>query len=197
MKDSGVEWIGDIPEHWDFRKVKDICTNHDGKRVPISSPDRIFGNYPYYGATGIVDYVDNYIFDGEYLLIGEDGAPFKDKTKNLSFIVKGRFWVNNHAHVLSVHGISTMFLSSFLNMKDYSDVIAGSTREKLNKADLQDIAVPYPPKEEQTLISISLEKFQKECFKLFSEIDHKITTLKEYRKTLINEFVTGKRRSLY
>ena len=82
-KDSGVEWIGEIPEHWDVVKINHITQNHDGKRIPLSSDDRgkIQGDIAYYGANGIIDYINDYIFNGEYILIGEDGLHFSLITK--------------------------------------------------------------------------------------------------------------------
>ena len=87
---------------WEIKKLKDVCEILDSQRKPVTKKDRRQGCYPYYGATGIQDYVDSYIFDGRYLLVGEDGAKWGayDKT---AFIVEGKCWVNNHAHILKLH----------------------------------------------------------------------------------------------
>ena len=101
-KDSGIEWIGEIPEGWGVTRIKHVTANYDHARVPLSSEARgqVQGMYPYYGATGVIDYVNDYLFDGEYLLIGEDGAPFFVENENVAFIAKDKFWVNNHTHVI-------------------------------------------------------------------------------------------------
>ena len=88
MKDSGVEWIGTIPNSWETPKLSYVVDCLDGKRVPISSELRKSGPYPYWGAGNITDYVDDYIFNEELVLLGEDGAPFFDKKRNVAFYVK-------------------------------------------------------------------------------------------------------------
>src|SRR5690606_23538926 len=103
MKDSGVDWIGEIPEHWEVRKLKYLTRCLNTQRIPLETTVRgamIERNYPYYGATGIIDYVENYIFDEETILIAEDGANLV--LRNLQLIYKpiGKYWVNNHSHIL-------------------------------------------------------------------------------------------------
>jgi len=141
-KDSGVEWIGDIPEGWKLTKIKRVTENLDGQRIPISAELRVSGDIPYYGATGIVDYVDGHLFDEELLLIGEDGAPFFEQYRDVAFSIKGKTWVNNHAHVLRVgNEIDIQLLKNFLNIADYKLYIRGSTRDKLNQSELNAIPV--------------------------------------------------------
>ena len=91
-----------LPDGWTWSNIKDITINHDGKRIPVKAKDRekMQGYYPYYGATGIIDHVNDYIFDGEFLLIGEDGANLFSRSKPTAFVANGKFWVNNHAHVI-------------------------------------------------------------------------------------------------
>ena len=100
MKDSGIEWIGEIPENWQVTKIKYFFDCLDGRRVPVDSAERVNGPYPYWGAGSITDYVDKYLFDEEIILLGEDGAPFFDHTRPVAFLINERVWVNNHIHVL-------------------------------------------------------------------------------------------------
>ena len=94
--------MGEIASHWNLKKTKYFSTNMDGKRIPLSSEIRgdLERIYPYYGSNGIIDYVDDFIFNGKHILVGEDGSPFFDKLKDVSFFVDGEFWVNNHCHIL-------------------------------------------------------------------------------------------------
>lgn len=102
LKDSGVEWIGEIPEHWEVKNLRYAFEFLNHKRIPLSAIERekMQGDYPYYGASGIIDYVDNYIFDEKLILIGEDGANLLSKSTPLAFVADGKYWVNNHAHIL-------------------------------------------------------------------------------------------------
>jgi type I restriction enzyme M protein len=134
----------------------------DNLRKPITKGDRTSGKYPYYGATGIVDYVDDYIFDERLVLVGEDGAKwlYGDST---SFIVEGKYWVNNHAHVLRVKKdkIIDTLLTCLLNYQDLSKYITGVTVPKLNQEKLRSIKLPLPPIEVQEEIVRELEQYQK------------------------------------
>lgn len=145
-----------IPEGWRTHTISDLCDNLDGRRVPITKSDRVSGGIPYYGATGIIDYVDGYIFNEEILLIGEDGAdwsPFASK----AFMVIGKSWVNNHAHVLKCKDGSTHeYLKQYLNWKNLDVYTTGGTRKKLNKEVLMNIPVclPKSKKEQQKIAGI-------------------------------------------
>ena len=155
-KQSGVEWIGKMPSHWQTATIKHLTKNLDGKRIPLSGEVRADQKriYPYYGANGIIDYVEDYIFEGEHILIGEDGAPFFDKTREVSLLASGKFWVNNHCHILKNIGTSdAKFIVHCLNSVDYFEYITGSTRDKLTQADLNRIKIPMPSYEEQTQIA--------------------------------------------
>ena len=117
MKDSGVEWIGQIPETWEVGKLKKFINCLDGKRIPIDSSLRKNGPYPYWGAGSITDYVNDYIFDEELILLGEDGAPFFDPTRPVAFYSNEKIWVNNHIHVLKPkNNINIHFLVYALNI---------------------------------------------------------------------------------
>ncbi len=134
--------------------------------------------YPYYGATGQVGLIDDYILDGEYILLGEDGAPFLDPFKDKAYLVKGKMWINNHAHILKSK-YSNKFLCYYLNNINYKEFISGTTRLKLNQSSMREIPVPLPPLSEQHLIVEKIEE-------LFSEQEAgrlQLETVKEQLKT--------------
>jgi type I restriction enzyme S subunit len=123
--------------------------------VPIKADDRLKrqGQYPYYGASGAIDTIDGYLFDGEYLLIGEDGANLLARSTPIAFRASGRFWVNNHAHVVQARGgISLHYLETVVNSLDLQDYVTGSAQPKLTQAALNRIPVPLPPLAEQAEI---------------------------------------------
>lgn len=159
----------------------DIC---DSQRKPINSKERstrIEGKsenelYPYYGATGQVGYIDGYITEGEYVLLGEDGAPFLEPFAKKAYIISGKTWVNNHAHVLRAKG-DNKFLCYYLNYFNYKGYVSGTTRLKLTQAQMQRIMVPIPSLEEQKRIVAKIEE-------LFSELDNGVETLKKTKQQL-------------
>ncbi len=136
----------EIKSKWDIVKLNSVIDLHDTARSPIREADRKSGNYPYYGATGIIDYVDGFTHDGRFLLIGEDGAKW-EANENSSFIVEGKFWANNHVHVLKVKDeVKDIYLREFLNQTDLTiEYITGLTVKKLNQKNLLDIKIPLPP----------------------------------------------------
>lgn len=131
---------------WEVKKLKDICKNYDYMRKPITAKDRIPGAIPYYGASGIVDYVKDYIFDGNYLLVSEDGANLLARTTPIAFGIKGKTWVNNHAHVLcfSNKGLQK-FVEFSINSRDISSIVTGCAQPKLTQANLNILPIPLPP----------------------------------------------------
>jgi type I restriction enzyme, S subunit len=193
-KDSGVEWIGEIPSHWDLIKTYLISENLDGKRVPLNSEERsdIKGEIPYWGSGGIVDYINKYIFDEELLLVGEDGSPFFDSYRDVSFYVNEKIWVNNHIHILRSKRdrVDTQFLVHSFNSVDYKEYITGSTRDKLTQTDLNRIIHPIPPLSEQQQIVSFLDTKTSQIDTLIEKTQRKIQLLKENRTSLINEVVT-------
>ena len=137
---------------WEKKEFSKVAKNENSKRVPVKQSDRDEreGEYPYYGATGIIDTIDDYKFDGEYLLIAEDGKNLLFRKKNNAFMANGKFWVNNHAHILSCNNICNLkYLEFFLNSIDLSPFISGIDQIKLNKASLDRIPVIVPPIELQ------------------------------------------------
>ena len=124
--------------------------NLDSRRVPITSTDRISGVYPYYGASGIVDYVDDYIFDEDILLISEDGANLVMRTTPIAFSVSGKVWVNNHAHVVRFKEMATQkYIEVAFSVIDISEHITGSAQPKFNQAKLNAMMFNNPPLELQ------------------------------------------------
>lgn len=126
----------------------------DSLRVPVKSSDRKPGPYPYYGASGITDYVDSYIFEGEHLLLSEDGDNLRTRNTPIAFLADGKFWVNNHAHILRANEENnTKYLCYALQVADITSYLSGSTRPKLNQKDMRRIPVYAPPLPEQKAIA--------------------------------------------
>ncbi|MBQ9237399.1 MAG: restriction endonuclease subunit S [Prevotella sp.] len=143
-------------EEWKEYKLGEIINVLDYKRVPLSAKERSTrkGIYPYYGAQGIIDYVDDYIFDGTYLLIAEDGENLKSQKQNIAQLASGRYWVNNHAHIVENNNRSDLrYICYLLNSLDISGYITGSAQPKLNQANLVNISVHIPPLETQQKIA--------------------------------------------
>ena len=140
-------------------RLEEVCEILDNKRVPITAKDRIPGPYPYYGANGVQDYVADYIFDDELVLLAEDGGYFGSPDRPIAYRVSGKCWVNNHAHVLKPKpDIDVDYLCYSLMFKDVSDIVNGATRQKLTQADMRNIEIPLLPLEEQRAIVAKLKK---------------------------------------
>lgn len=135
----------DIEDDWEMVKLGEVCENLDSKRKPVTASDRKEGIYPYYGASGIVDYVDDYIFNGEYLLVSEDGANLLARVTPIAFSISGKTWVNNHAHILKFKERSTqIYIELYLNSINLEVYVTGAAQPKLNQANLNSILVPLP-----------------------------------------------------
>ena len=159
-------------EEWKEYKLGDVVNVLDYKRVPLSSKERSLhqGIYPYYGAQGIIDYVDDYIFDGTYLLIAEDGENLKSKKQNIAQLATGKYWVNNHAHIAESNGkCDIRFICYLLNIKDVSGYITGSAQPKLNQANLLSISIKLPSLQIQKNIANFLSAFDNKI-----ECNHRI-----------------------
>ena len=136
-------------------KFSDVTINYDKKRIPLSAMERIKrqGKYRYYGAQGIIDYIDDYIFDGKYLLIAEDGENLKSKKQNIAQIAEGKFWVNNHAHIVQCNDKCRLeYLCFLLNSMELSGYITGSAQPKLSQVNMNSISLILPSVETQDLI---------------------------------------------
>jgi type I restriction enzyme, S subunit len=179
----------DIPKGWKIKKIKDICDNFDNKRVPISKDKREKGDIPYYGATGVVDYVSDYIFDEELLLVGEDGADWS-KFANTAYLINGKSWVNNHAHVLKCVKVNPVFLKSYLNFHNLNRYISGSTRGKLTKGVLENILVLLPTEKEQEKIADILLSVDEKNI-----VNQKLKSkLLELKKGLVLDILSGNKK---
>lgn len=138
----------------------ELAINLDSQRRPVTKSARKAGKFPYYGASGIVDYVSDYIFDGDYLLVSEDGANLLARSTPIAFSISGKTWVNNHAHVLQFNTYEERrFAEIYLNSIDLHSYISGAAQPKLNQANLNKIPVPVPSLEEQARIVAILDKF--------------------------------------
>ena len=139
-------------KRWEQLALSHICKNLDSKRKPITAKDRIEGCYPYYGASGIVDYVHSYIFEGDYLLVSEDGANLLIRNTPIAFPISGKNWVNNHAHVLKFDDSATqVFIEYFINSINIESIVTGCAQPKLTQKNLNDILVfdvPLPLQQE-------------------------------------------------
>lgn len=140
-------------------RLGDICEILDSKRIPITASERVHGEYPYYGANGIQDYIDDYIFDDELVLLAEDGGNFGSKDKPIAYRVSGKCWVNNHAHVLKPkEGLDVDYLCYSLMFYDVSQLVNGATRQKLTQADMRSMEIPLPSLPEQRQIAAVLDQ---------------------------------------
>lgn len=174
-----------IPKDWEVKKLVEICEIMDNQRKPINSSERekrlisAKQKFPYYGATGQVGFIDDYIFDCEAVLLGEDGAPFLDFFKDKAYMVSGKFWVNNHAHILKAKNKISLnaFICYFLNTLDYSPYVSGTTRLKLNQSSMKNIEIPLPPLSEQKAIVDKLDDS-------FAKIENAITNLINAKENL-------------
>lgn len=151
---SGRNW-GRLGMKFETVTFEEITINYDKKRVPLSTKQResIKGDYRYYGAQGVIDYIDDYIFDGKYLLIAEDGENLKSKKQNIAQLAEGKFWVNNHAHIVQCNSKCRIeYLCYLINSMDLSGYITGSAQPKLSQANINKISFRIPIIEQQDLI---------------------------------------------
>lgn len=133
---------------WEIKNLSSLSENLDSKRVPITKSKRIAGNVPYYGASGIVDYVEEFIFDDDLLLISEDGANLLTRSYPIAFSISGKSWVNNHAHVLKFKSLQLQeWVQLYLNSTNLSPYISGMAQPKLNQKKLNEIPIPCPHSE--------------------------------------------------
>jgi len=184
--------IGDeLPEGWRIGTFGEAIENFDSRRIPLSSMEREKrrGQYPYYGATSIVDYVDDYIFDGSYVLLGEDGSVAKEDGKPFVQYVSGKIWVNNHAHVLrGKNGFSTEYIKVFLDQVDIFPFVTGAVQPKLNQANMNSISMLIPDKKTLDLFNETLTSF----FMMILDNENQIKNLSDIRDSLLPRLMSGK-----
>lgn len=154
-QEEGVDLLPEIPETWKYCYFDDVLINRDSERIPVSVADRkkLSKKYDYYGASGVIDKVDNYLFDENLLLIGEDGANLLSRSTPIAFIAKGKYWVNNHAHVLqATEHVLLEYIEIYINAISLVPYVTGSAQPKLSQHMMSKIPVPVPPIEEQQRI---------------------------------------------
>ena len=163
-----------MSSEWPLLPLGDLTINHDGKRRPVKESERKPGPYPYYGASGVVDHVDGYLFDGSYLLIGEDGENMRTRQTPIAFMAQGKFWVNNHAHIVTGnHLADTRFLMYSISNTDVHSYLTGAVMPKLTQGNLNKILLPCPPLDIQLgIVSV------------LGALDDRITLLSETNATL-------------
>jgi type I restriction enzyme S subunit len=167
---------------WEVKPLGRVAENLDNRRVPITSSDRRSGEVPYYGASGIVDYVEGFIFDEDLLCVSEDGANLVARNYPIAFPISGKTWVNNHAHVLRFENACTQkFVEVYLNSIKLDDFITGMAQPKLNKAMLDRIPMPHPRVPEQQLIADCLSSLDT----LITAETQKLKALKTHKKGLM------------
>ena len=193
MSARGTYLLPKLPPAWRATPVRYATTCLDGRRVPLNGDERgrRQGDYPYWGANGVVDAIDDFIFDEPLVLLGEDGAPFFDKSKSVAFFVTGRIWVNNHIHVLRTEpGFEPRFVAYALNATDYTPWIEGSTRDKLTQDKMGSILLPTPTLAEQQTIANFLDKESIRTDGLLAAKQRLLDLLAEKRRAIIATAVT-------
>ena len=176
-----------FPEHWEVMPLENVVNIFDKQRIPLNEAHRqqMQGGYPYCGANGVVDYVNDYIFDGEHILLAEDGG-YWSSFENSAYLMNGKFWVNNHAHVLQAkQNLShNYFLMCQLNYLDIKPFITGTTRGKLNQGMMKQVPLALPPLPEQRAIAHILQTIQESKFTRQSEI-----ALERERKAALMDYL--------
>ena len=185
----------ELPDGWRYLTLEETAVNHDGRRVPIRAEDRLerSGSYPYYGASGVIDYIDGYLFDGTFVLLGEDGENVLSRSTPLAFVARGRIWVNNHAHVFEARsGVDSRFLARVLERTDYTAIVSGSAQPKITQFGLRQMRFPMPSQEVQKKLCDELEIVDN---RIASEIHH-AAGLTAVRTGLAADLLSGRVRTV-
>ena len=195
LKPSGVDWLGDVPEHWQVTRVKTEFLSLNHRRVPLSGVERgamSMRQYDYYGASGVIDRVEDYLFDDELLLIAEDGANLVLRNLPLAIIARGKFWVNNHAHILKPRRGNLEYMAVVMEGLDYGPWISGAAQPKLTLDRLMSISIAVPPRLEQDELIARAKVQTSGLTAAIVRARRQIELLQEYRTRLIADVVTGK-----
>jgi type I restriction enzyme S subunit len=194
LKPSGVEWLGDVPEHWKVLSLRYAFQNLDHRRIPVAGEERatMEKTFPYYGASGIIDLVEDYIFDETLILVAEDGANLLSRSTPLAFLASGKYWVNNHAHILKPLGGDIRYWVAVLQTFEYAPLVTGAAQPKLTSERLGSIKLPKPPVAEQIAIAEFLDRETAKLDQMMAKVEAAIGKLQEYRTALITAAVTGK-----
>ena len=189
----------EIPQGWEWERFGNVMINKDSERVPLSVAQRqhLKKTYDYYGASGVIDKVDKYLFDKDLLLIGEDGANLINRSTPIAFIAKGKYWVNNHAHVLDVcNEMALSYVALFINAISLVDYVTGTAQPKMNQEKMNSILLAIPPVKEQhrilekiSMVDAFIDKYASLQTKLDS-LDNSVYEL--LRKSILQEAIQGK-----
>ena len=181
---------GVMPNDWHLGTVSEIVELHDSKRIPLSSRERadLAKIYPYYGATSVMDYVDRYLFDGIYLLLGEDGTVVDSKGFPILQYVEGKFWVNNHAHIITgKNGFSVELLYLLFSLTSVQSIVTGAVQPKISQANLNKVPVIIPSEDELKAFDTTIQPLFAQIRNLRAENDRLATT----RDTLLPKLMSG------
>ena len=181
---------GRMPPDWQLGTVSEIIELHDSKRIPLSSRERanLTKIYPYYGATSVMDYVDRYLFDGIYLLLGEDGTVVDDKGFPILQYVEGKFWVNNHAHIITgKNGFTVETLYLLFSLTNVRSIVTGAVQPKISQANLNNVSVVIPSKAELSTFNSIVQPIFSQIRNLRAESDRLTST----RDILLPRLMSG------
>ena len=181
---------GKMPPDWQLGTVSEIIELHDSKRIPLSSRERanLTKIYPYYGATSVMDYVDRYLFDGIYLLLGEDGTVVDDKGFPILQYVEGKFWVNNHAHIITgKNGFTVETLYLLFSLTNVRSIVTGAVQPKISQANLNNVSVVIPSKAELSTFNSIVQPIFSQIRNLRAESDRLAST----RDILLPRLMSG------
>lgn len=189
----------EIPQGWEWERFGNVMINKDSERIPLSVAQRqhLKKTYDYYGASGVIDKVDKYLFDKDLLLIGEDGANLINRSTPIAFIAKGKYWVNNHAHVLDVcSGMALSYVAIFINAISLVDYVTGTAQPKMNQEKMNSILLAIPPVKEQHRIlekMLMVDAFVDKYASLQTKLDSLDNSVYELlRKSILQEAIQGK-----
>lgn len=186
----------EVPESWEWATIEDVTVNRDSERIPLSLAVRKKQQnkfYDYYGAAGVIDKVENYLFDERLLLVGEDGANLLSRSKDNAFFAEGKYWVNNHAHVLDCPSKSVLdYIAFVINSMSLEDYITGSAQPKLTQDNLNKILIPLPPEKEQHRIIESVNIFFSYLSFLEGEIEEMDSFILKAKSKVVDLAIHGK-----
>lgn len=183
--------LGQIPKAWSAKKLPEVVDFWDGKRIPLKEDDRaeMEGDIPYYGASGIIDWIDRWLFDDELILLGEDGENIISRNLPLAFKVVGKCWINNHAHVMKPKsGQSIDYWTNYLEWRDYSRMTSGSAQPKITQSHLSRMHVAEPSEREQ----IAIAKRMDAVHLLIAEETTHLAKLRQQKQGLMHDLLTGR-----
>lgn len=194
LVESSDSMLGRFPARWRVRPLRYCMTSLDGWRIPLSSEERGSrqGDYPYYGASGVIDHVDSFLFDEPLVLVSEDGANLLARSAPVAFVATGRYWVNNHAHVLRPVAGPVEYWAARIEAIDLSPVVTGAAQPKLTADALMRLPIAAPDFDEQVRIVEHIKEGTAKIDALIAKAEELISLARERRAALITEAVTGK-----